>query len=150
MSILLDHHQAFATPGDEQPILQRAMGLLRDHPLLRAANVDGNEVSLPDEVAALLQYVIGQLARGEAAILMPATKELRLQEAADFLNVSRQFLLKLLDAGEIPFHKVRTSYRIRFGDLAAYQQRRAVLQEEGMREIARLSQEMGLYDDLKG
>ena len=148
MSILLDHnHQAFSTPDDEQPLLQRAMALLRDHPLLRATNAEGDEVALPDEVAQLLHYMVEQLVRGEAAIIMPTTKELRLQEAADFLNVSRQFLMKLLDAGEIPFRAVRNSRRIRFGDVVTYKQRRDTQERQGLAELARLSQDLGLYDD---
>jgi excisionase family DNA binding protein len=68
------------------------------------------------------------------------------QEAADILNVSRPFLIKLLEEEKIPFIKVGTHRRIRFSDLMDYKQRRDEKRERALEEIAQLSQELGIYD----
>ena len=70
--------------------------------------------------------------------------ELTTQEVADFLNVSRQYVVQLLDQGAIPHTKVGTHRRVRFGDLQAYKEIR-----DGQRRtvLARLSEDLGMYDD---
>jgi excisionase family DNA binding protein len=71
--------------------------------------------------------------------------ELTTQEAADLLNVSRPFLIGLLENSQLPHHKVGTHRRVRFADLITYKRRRDAESEEALRELAVLSQEMKLY-----
>ena len=71
--------------------------------------------------------------------------ELTTQEAADLLNVSRPFLIGLLEDGQLPHHKVGTHRRVRFADLMTYKRRRDAESEEALRELTALSQEMKLY-----
>jgi excisionase family DNA binding protein len=85
---------------------------------------DGERVRLPASVYTLLARVVHELAHGNAVTIVPIHAELTTQQAADLLNVSRPFLVKLLESGEIPFHHVGTHRRIRFDDLMAYRQRR--------------------------
>lgn len=68
------------------------------------------------------------------------------QEAANILDVSRPYLIKLLEAGKIPFVRVGQHRRIRVNDLANYQKEREIEQEKSLHALARLSQEYGLYD----
>ncbi|HXR65046.1 MAG TPA: helix-turn-helix domain-containing protein, partial [Ktedonobacteraceae bacterium] len=68
------------------------------------------------------------------------------QEAADILHVSRPYLIKLLEEGEMPFTKVGLHRRIRFKDLRDYQKRRKEERRAALREMAHISQELGLYD----
>lgn len=72
-------------------------------------------------------------------------KELTTGEAADILNVSRQYLVELLETGAIPFTKAGTHRRIRFGDLMDYKERRDANRREGLSRLTKKSQKLGLY-----
>jgi excisionase family DNA binding protein len=93
----------------------------------------------------LLGALLAELAKGNAVTLMPHHAELTTQEAADLLNVSRPFLVGLLESGHLPHHKVGTHRRVRFADLMIYKRRRDVESEAALRELAALSQDMKLY-----
>jgi excisionase family DNA binding protein len=81
----------------------------------------------------------------EGIVIMPTDRALTTQEAADFLNMSRQYLVELLERGEIPFTKTGTHRRVKFHDLLAYKERRDAQGREILDELTRLGQEMGDY-----
>lgn len=113
-------------------------------PILRGPN--GFEIELPDSVFKALIQVVNLMMRGQAVSIIPVTKEVTTQEAADFLNVSRPYLVKLLEQHEIPYTLVGTHRRIRFSDLLAYKQSRDAKRMEGLAEIARISEDEGMYE----
>jgi excisionase family DNA binding protein len=102
-------------------------------------------VELPDEAAALLRDLFAALAAGEAVSVVPQHRELSTQEAADLLNISRQGLVNLLEAGKLPFHKPNKHRRIRAADLLHYKRQRDRERAEALRELTQLSEEEGDY-----
>jgi excisionase family DNA binding protein len=64
------------------------------------------------------------------------------RSAADILVISRPHLIKLLDRGEIPFHRVGTHRRLKINDVLAYRDRRAAERDAALRELTSLSEEL--------
>jgi excisionase family DNA binding protein len=77
--------------------------------------------------------------------LVPHEAEMTTQEAADLLGVSRPYIIRRIDSGDLPSHKVGTHRRIAFADLLAFQQREQRRASNAADDLARESQAMGLY-----
>jgi excisionase family DNA binding protein len=103
---------------------------------------DGERIVLPDSALEALRVIVDTMAQGRSITLVPHDKELTSQEAADVLHVSRPHLIKLLDRGELPFHRVGTHRRIRIEDVLAYRDRRDAEREAALGDLARLSEEL--------
>jgi len=103
---------------------------------------DGERIELPDSALEALRVIIETMGQGRSITLVPHDKELTSQEAADILHVSRPHLIKLLDRGDLPFHRVGTHRRIRIEDVLAYRDRRDAERAAALGELARLSEEL--------
>jgi excisionase family DNA binding protein len=95
------------------------------------------EVLLSPGLSRLLMEVLRHIGRGDAVTLVPVSQMLTTQQAADILNVSRPFLISLLEKGEIPYHTVGRHRRIRAEDLFTYRQQR---DEERAHALSRLAE----------
>ena len=84
------------------------------------------------------------MASGNAVRLIPHHPELTTQEAADLLNVSRPYLVRLLDGGRIPFHHVGTRRRVLFRDVMTYKAEHRRARGAVLDELTGLDQELGL------
>jgi excisionase family DNA binding protein len=108
------------------------------------APAEQESIPVPREAFELFVKILEQMAQGHAVTVVPIHAELTTQEAANLLNVSRPFLIGLLDQGRIPFHKVGTHRRIRFEELLAYKRREEQRQEQVLGELAAEAQELDL------
>ena len=102
---------------------------------------EAHSVELPTTALRLLVEILAELAAGNAVQVVPVHAELTTQEAADMLNVSRPHLIKLLESGELPFHKTDKHRRVRFADLMAYKTQRSLDSEQAMAELAEQAQQ---------
>lgn len=102
----------------------------------------GETVTLPPVVVDLLNRILTQLAAGNALTLIPRHAELTTQQAANFLNVSRPFLVGLLEKGELRYRKVGTHRRIAFQELYAYRERSLKEGHDRLDELAAEAQEL--------
>jgi excisionase family DNA binding protein len=114
----------------------------------RIVGPDGQQILIPESMFYVFERVAEVLARGDAITVLPVGQELTTQQAADILNVSRQYLVRLLDQGTIPFTRTGTHRRIRVGDLLAYKQRRDLERAETLDSLTAMSQDMGGYDEI--
>lgn len=106
----------------------------------------GEELVLPEKVGRLLSYILGQIARGNAVQIFPLGAELTTKQAATFLNVSRPYVIKKIEAGEIPCHMVGTHRRITLRDLIAYKAGVDAGRDRAIEELAGMTQELGEDD----
>ncbi|MBI2376074.1 MAG: helix-turn-helix domain-containing protein [Deltaproteobacteria bacterium] len=106
----------------------------------------GEAIPIPASVLSVLERVTEVMARGDSITVVPVAKEVTTQQAADILNVSRQYLVRLLDDGRIPFGKTGKHRRLRVDDVLAFKATRDKDRSAGLRDLTRLTEEFGGYD----
>jgi excisionase family DNA binding protein len=106
----------------------------------------GDLIEVPLAALQLLGTILREMAKGHGVTLTPVHAELTTQQAAAFLNVSRPYLIKQLEAGELAYHKVGTHRRIALRDLLDYKERSDAKRDVALEELARLTQELGEDD----
>jgi excisionase family DNA binding protein len=122
--------------------LARANGSMQ----LRVEDVDGTSaaVTIPTAAFRLLVTILAEMAAGNAVRLIPHHAELTTQEAAELLNVSRPFVVKLLDDGQIPSRLVGRHRRVLFRDVMAYRDEHYRARSAVLDRMAAIDQELGL------
>lgn len=109
----------------------------------------GEAVPIPRSVFAVVVRVAEVLARGDAITLVPVGRELTTQQAADLLNVSRQYLVRLLNEGRIAYTKTGKHRRLKIEDVLAFKDERDQARKAGLDELAAVTQELGGYTELE-
>jgi excisionase family DNA binding protein len=142
-------------PGDvDVEIAERAARRIRDylmsHPdddLLEVLGETGEDDALviPRATAIMFAQILDLLGQGRGVQIIPKEAELTTQQAAAMLNVSRPYLIGLLESRKIPFRKVGTHRRITFEALMEYKRQDDLERRAAADDLTKLSEELGLY-----
>ena len=113
---------------------------------VRSITVAGQKqaIAIPESAFQALADVVDEMAKGHAINITSHGEEVSTQKAADLLNVSRPYLIGLLEKGEIPFRKVGTHRRLRLADVLAYKARSDAQGERAFRELVAQGQKLGI------
>jgi excisionase family DNA binding protein len=106
---------------------------------------DGVAYELPVSALDSIETILKNLAEGRHSEILSEDQFLTTQQAADILNVSRPFVVRLLESGKLPFKKVGRHRRVRFSDVKAYEERQQRITLQNLQKIAEESQKLGLY-----
>jgi excisionase family DNA binding protein len=98
-------------------------------------------LELPTGAVSLLMGILEAMAAGRGVTIIPENAELTTVQAAEILNVSRPFLIKLLEDNAIPHRKVGNHRRIRMEDVMAYRARIDRDREAVLDQLVREAQE---------
>ncbi|MEH2004251.1 helix-turn-helix domain-containing protein [Nostoc sp.] len=134
------------TKAEAEAIKQLEHIINHENSQLKLVAANGEEITIPDSVLRVLRLVVEAMASGENVSIVTHNPELTTQQAADLLNVSRPYLIKLLKQGELPYIMVGTHRRVKFEDLIKYKQQRDTKRGKLLQELIEMSQEAGLYD----
>ena len=126
--------------------VRKALAAHRDihKPVRLTVEEDGETVTVPRAAVDLLVGVLANMAAGQAVSLVPAHAELTTQQAADLMNVSRPFVVRLLQAGKIEYRLVGTHRRIKAASLIDYMRRDDAQRRKATAELTALTQDMGI------
>jgi len=106
----------------------------------------GNRTHIPEVLFNHLARIVRLMSERKAIVMMPEYEAFTTQAAANYLGVSRQFFVNLLEKGEIPFHRVGTHRRVTFRDLLAYEKQRDRNRREAMDRMTDQVIAAGKYD----
>ncbi len=115
-------------------------------PKCKLVGPKGETITLPESVFYVLERVAEVMAQGDSITVVPIGKEITTQQAADLLNVSRQYLVRLLDEGRIAFRRTGKHRRLRIEDVLTFKDKRDKDRRAGLRELSQMTQEFGGYD----
>jgi excisionase family DNA binding protein len=128
--------------------LSHAVAMASDKVALRVVSAQNADevVEIPSAAYRFFLEILVRMAEGMPVRLMPLHAELTTQEAADLINVSRPFLVGLLEKGDIPFRRVGTHRRVLVKDLLAYKAAEDDRRKESLKELAGYQEDLGMED----
>jgi excisionase family DNA binding protein len=135
------------TEQETEAIAQLEPILSLESSQLKLVASNGEEIVIPESVYSLLGQIVRAMASGQAVSIVTHNRELTVHQAADLLNVSQKFLVKLLDERAIPYIELGSRRRILFQDLMTYKQQRKVQRRQLLDELIEMTEEAGLYEE---
>ncbi|MDI2031206.1 excisionase family DNA-binding protein [Saccharopolyspora sp. TS4A08] len=111
---------------------------------VRLADDDGDQLVVPRGAVELFARILAHMAAGKGVSVVPAGADLTTQQTADMLNVSRPYLIGLLEAGEIDYRMVGTHRRVKVESVLQYMRQDDQRRREAAEELTQLTQDMDL------
>jgi excisionase family DNA binding protein len=133
--------------GKEQREIREIYEKLREA-AAKLVGPDGKTQVLPNNVYSFLCRLLADLRAGSSVTILQSNAQLTTMEASRMLGTSRQFLITLLEKGEIPFHKVGTHRRIYARDALAYKAKRDAARRNALDDLARAEYDEGVYEKI--
>ena len=115
-----------------------------DHRIGLVDEETGETAGLPDAAVVLIRRLLADFAVGRGVAMIPLDAEVTTFQAAEILNVSRPYVIKLLDAGSIPFRLVGTHRRINLEDVLTFKTRSNRDADDARDELISQAQELKL------
>lgn len=106
----------------------------------------GQRTEIPEPLYRQILRMVTMMHEGRALILLPEDETFTTQAAANYLGMSRQHLVDLLERGEIPHHKVGSHRRISFKDLIEYERKRDRARRQALDRLSAEVDSAALYD----
>jgi excisionase family DNA binding protein len=106
--------------------------------------INNADIVIPQTAFSLLSDILSNMADGKSVSVIPIETEITTQQAADILHVSRPFIVKLLETGEIPFFKTGTHRRILLKDIEAYKSKQQQIRKKQLAFLVRQAQELNM------
>lgn len=105
-------------------------------------------LKLPPQVLRLFADMLGNLAQGKAVALVPKDMDITTQQAAQMLNISRPYFIRLLEEKKIPFHMVGSHRRVQLADVLDYKEKRSQKSKAALRTLIEEGQQLDEDDQL--
>jgi len=107
---------------------------------------EGNQpvIQVPPQALKVIAQVLGAMSERRPIVVMRSKQEVSTVEAANFLNVSRPFVIKEIEQGRLPYRMVGTHRRIAFDDLVQYAEKMRARQQSALDRMADNAHELGL------
>lgn len=146
MTALLERTDTIVPSDEDAKLAAESSRILSTHVdrELQVQLDDGQALPLPRALRELITHLLVEISQGNAVTVIPVHAEMTTQEAADFLNVSRPHLVKLVETGQLPHHKVGTHRRVRFTDLKTFKQKQAETRSKALEELASQAQDLDM------
>jgi len=109
---------------------------------------DGKTEILPNNVYSFLLRLLADLRAGHSVTILQSRHELTTVEASKILGISRQFLIQVLEKGDIPFHLVGTHRRMFVRDVLAYKAKRDTARRKTLDDLAKREFAKGDYNKI--
>lgn len=139
-----------AAPPEQRPAVAALSRALEDFarrvPKCRLVGPAGETIALPESVFYVLERVAEVMATGDSVTVVPVGKELTTQQAANLLNVSRQYLVRLVEQRRLPHQKTGKHRRLKIEDVLAFKEERDRGRRAALRELSRVTEEIGGYE----
>ncbi len=135
-----------AAPASEREAIEAIEHLAQSGEDLQLLGGDATVV-VPDAIRTILEQAAHELVRGNRVSLVPIGRMLTTRQAAELLNVSRPFLIGLLESRQIPYEMVGTHRRVSIDEILRFREDRSRERRQALRQLSEEADELGIYAD---